>query len=127
MATYSEIDSLLNVNEATGLRRRVAVATMVAADKIRLEADAGTSESRARKRFAQALFRASVDQPSAINNSQTAYAFSREFEAVYRLVLISNRTATLAQITGATDAVIQTAADAAVDHLAGQYFDPVAP
>lgn len=124
MAAYIEVDELLRVDEPTNLRRRVAVATMVAANAIRLEVDDGTAAVRARKRFAQQLFRSSVDQASAINGTQTAYAFSQLFEAVYRVVLIANIGFTKAQITGATDAAIQNAANAAVTHLASQFPDP---
>lgn len=124
MATYIEINDLLKVDEPTNLRSRVAVASMVAANLIRLETDDGSAAVKARKRFAQELFRASVDHPSAINGQQTAYAFSPIFEAIYRVVLIANIGATKAQISGASDAQVQTAANAAVDHLAAVFRDP---
>jgi hypothetical protein len=124
MATYLEINDLLKVDEPTNLRSRVAVASMVAANAIRLETDDGTAAVKARKRFAQQLFQASVDHPSAINGQQTAYAFSPMFEAVYRVVLIANIGFTKAQITGASDAAIQNAANAAVDLLAATFRDP---
>ena len=127
MATYLEIDELLRVDEPTNLRRRVAVATMVAGNAIRLEADDGSATVRSRKRFAQELFRASVDQASAINGTQTAYAFNQMFEAVYRVVLISNIGFTKNQITGASDSAIQNAANAAVDLLATTFRDPPTP
>lgn len=124
MATYLEIDELLRVDEPTNIRRRVAVATMVAANAIRLESDNGTAAARQRKRFAQNLFRSGLDQSSAINGSQSAYAFNSLFEAVYRVVLIANIGFTKAQITSATDAAIQAAANAAVDLLAASFPDP---
>lgn len=127
MATYLEIDELLRVDEPTNLRRRVAVATMVAGNAIRLEVDDGSATVRSRKRFAQELFRASVDQASAINGTQTAYAFNQMFEAVYRVVLISNIGFTKNQITGASDSAIQNAANAAVDLLATTFRDPPTP
>ena len=124
MATYLEIDELLRVDEPTNLRRRVAVATMVSANAIRLEVDDGTAPVRSRKRFAQELFRSAMDRPSSINNTQTAYAFNPIFEGVYRAVLIANIGFTKAQIAGASDAAIQNAANAAVDLLAASYPNP---
>lgn len=127
MATYLEIDELLKVDEPTNLRRRVAVATMVTANAIRLETDDGTAPVRSRKRFAQEIFRSSVDHASAINGTQTAYAFNTIFEGVYRAVLIANIGFTKAQIAGASDSAIQTATNAAVDLLAASFRDPVTP
>ena len=125
MATYLELDELLRVDEPTGLRRRVAIATMMAANAIRQEVDAGTAASRSRKRWAQTLLRATFDVSSAVNNqNQTAVALNPLFESVYRVVLTSNASFTKAQITGATDAAIQTAVNAAVDMLASNYPDP---
>lgn len=126
MATYLEVDELLRVDEPTNLRRRVAVATMVAANAIRLEVDDGSAAAKSRKRFAQALFRSAVDHPSMVNNAQTAYAFNDIFEGVYRLALIANISLTKAQITGASDAAIQGAVNAAVDLLAATFRDPPA-
>jgi hypothetical protein len=125
MATYKEIDELLAVNEPTGLRRRVAVGTMVAADAIRLEADSGTADSRQRKRFAQTIFRQGWGNPAQLRESDDAVlASSAVFEAVYRSVLIANISATKAQITGASDAAIQTAVNNAVALLALSFLDP---
>lgn len=124
MATYLEINDLLKLDEPTNLRSRVAVASMVSANLIRLETDDGSAAVKARKRFAQELFRASVDHAAAINGLQSAYAFNPIFEAVYRAVLIANIGVTKVQITGATDAQVQTAANAAVDLLAAVFRDP---
>ena len=128
MASYTEIDELLAVDEPTGLRRRVAVGTLVAADAIRQEADDGTAPVRQRKRFAQVVFRAIPNAALELSRPDNAgLAFNAVFESVYRAVLIANISADQAQITSASDAAIQTAVDAAVDMLALSFPDPVIP
>ncbi len=128
MATYLEINDLLKVTEDSGLRQRVAVATMVKADAMRSETDDATQAVRERKRFSKQIFNqslASVSDSIQASMNNAPLAFSPMFEAVYRLVLIANKSATVAQITGASDSVVQSAVNDAVDHLAASYNDPV--
>ena len=129
MASYTEIDELLAIDEPTGLRRRVAIGTLVSANAIRLETEDPTDAAvQARKRFAQQVFKTVFN--SALHLSQqndTSLAFNGVFEGVYRSVLISNITATKDQITSALDPAIQTAVNAAVDLLAANFPDPVTP
>ena len=130
MATYTEINDLLKISDASGLRNRVAVATMVKADIIRLETDDATQPVRERKRFSQQIYRQafavfSDAQQSELNNAPLV--FTPIFEGVYRAVLMANRTSTVANITGATDTQIQNNVNDAVDHLAASYTDPVVP
>lgn len=98
MATYAEIYSLRS-NDA--LRTRVGVACMVAAEAIRTE-DGGTANHANRLKWAKRVF----EQP--------------EDESVRMLwaVLIQNISATVAQITSATDGTIQTAVNNAVNVFA---------
>jgi hypothetical protein len=98
MATYAELTTASN-NSALGAR--IAVACAVAADKIRLEADT-TPNHAARVIWARAAFA----------NPSTAAA------GILWSVLAQNRAATLAQITGADDAAVQTAVEAAIDAVA---------
>ena len=134
MASYVEINELLEVAEPTGLRRRVAVGTLVAADAIRQETDDGTAPVRQRKRFAQQVLKVVFSVSSTIERHTpdvqnemyaAAFASSSIFEAVYRSVLIANIGANKSAITSATDTQIQGAVDAAVDLLAASFPDPV--
>ena len=128
MATYTEINDLLAVDNASGLRERVAVATLVAADAIRLEADDATSATvQQRKRFAQAIFKVSYSPQLVFRRDNTALALQPQFEAIYRTVVIGNKAATLQQIADVTDAQIQTQVNAAVSYLARNYPDPATP
>ena len=128
MATYTELDSLFNINESSGLRRRVAIATLIASDKIRLEADDGTSATvRGRKRFSQRINNQLLNEALFHRGDDSPWAFHPIFESVYRAVVIQNRSATLTQIQGASDVAVQTAVDAAITHLAAGYPDPVVP
>ena len=129
MATYAELVDLLSPGGDQGLRRKVAVATLIAADAIRQEADAATVDERERKRFSQRLLNALINQSLYLNQLDEALAlsFERNYESVYKQVIIQNKGATVAQITGATDAQIQTNVDAAITHLAKGYPDPVTP
>jgi hypothetical protein len=94
MATYIE---LIQAQADTTLRQRVAVACVVAADVIRTEA-IDTANHTARLAWAKKVY----DSPQTTASS------------MLWSVLAQNKSATLAQITGATDAALQTAVDAAV-------------
>lgn len=98
MATYNELFDL-RVNSE--LRNRIVVACVVAAELIRGEV-ASTPNNANRLIWARSVFRDS------------------ENVAVPMLmaVLAQNRTATVAQITGASDATLQTAVNNAVNVFA---------
>lgn len=99
MATYSELKL---VSEDSTFRDRIHVACVVAADQIRLE-PTSTPSHDARLTWAR----------KALDNARG--------EIVNQMVLIvlaQNRAATLTQITGATDAQIQSAVDGAVNLFA---------
>ena len=98
MATYTEIASLLN--EAT-LAARVASACLVAAAAIQAE-DGATVNHANRLKWAKAVFL----------DPQTWG------QRLLRAVLAANASATLAQITAATDSTIQTAVNASVNTFA---------
>lgn len=96
MAAYIEIRNL--ANDAT-LRNRIEVAVMVAAEAIITASPADTDE-----RIAWAQRVLANPQPWS--------------ERVLWLALASNKDAAVAQITGATDASLQTIVDATVTALA---------
>lgn len=98
MATYTELYDLQN-NDV--LRNKIAVAIVVAADVIRAEAPATTNHAN-RLIWAKA----------ALQNPQA--------EAVRMTwgVLAQNKALSVAQITGASDANILTAVQAAIDLFA---------
>jgi hypothetical protein len=98
MATYAELRSLFN-HDAT--RNLIEVAIIVAAEKIRTE-DAGTANHANRLLWAKAAF---------ANPTGTA-------QQMLMALLATNRALTVPQITGATDAAIQTAVDAAINVFA---------
>lgn len=100
MAIYAELLKIATENEA--LKRQIKVACIVACDVIRAEAEATPNHAN---RIAWA--RATLSNPDSAA-SQMVLA-----------VLAQNRAATAAQITGADDATVQTAVNAAVDLLAG--------
>lgn len=100
MATYAELLNLANTNDA--FKQKVKVACIVACDVIRAESDA-TPNHAARTVWA----RSTLQSPDAAA-AQMVLA-----------VLAQNRAYTAAQITGADDATVQTAVNAAVDLLAG--------
>lgn len=129
MATYAQISGLLQVGGSSGLRERVAVATLVAADAIRQEPDnAADASVQQRKRFAQSLFRTQNNSLLDLTrDDDAAIAFNTTFEGIYRAVVIANRSATVTQITGATDTVIQNAVNDAIDLLALSFPDPAVP
>ena len=99
MATYAELLTIADTNSA--FKQRVLVACVVACDVIRAEPDA-TPLHAARLAWA----RATLQSPSAAAG-QMVWA-----------VLAQNRAFTSAQITGADDATVQTAVNAAVNLLA---------
>ena len=99
MATYAELLTIANTNDA--FKQKVQVACVVACDVIRAE-DAGIPNHAARMSWA----RQTLQNPSAAA-VQMVWA-----------VLAQNRTFTVAQITGADDATVQTAVNSAVNLLA---------
>lgn len=94
MATYSE---LFTKSADVGLRNRVAVAIVVAANGI---------------------FREVVPSAQRVKWARRAMSDTNaEAERIFRLVLAENNTLTIAQIDAATDAAIQANVDAVVDGL----------
>ena len=106
MATYIELRNLMN--DST-LRNKVATAVIISADKV-MRGDDGVTP------FSQVA----GDHDIRITWAKTAFD-SPEGEARKFLmsVLASNSGATVAAITGASDAVIQANVDEAVDLMAG--------
>lgn len=99
MATYAELLDIAVTNDA--FRRKVKVACVVACDVIRAESDQ-TANHAARVNWARAT----------LQNSDGAAS------QMVLAVLAQNRAFTPAQITGADDATVQTAVNAAVNLLA---------
>jgi hypothetical protein len=95
MATYAE---LFNLRSDSALRNKIAVACCVASEAIRVE-DSGTANHAGRLTWARGVF---ADP-------------NRESERMLMAVLAQNRTFTVAEITGAADADIQTAVNNAVN------------
>jgi hypothetical protein len=124
MATYEELDELFSLTEGGPLRRRVAIATLVAADAIRQETDDGVATTRQRKRFAQRVLNTAFPVNLFFRKDGSHLALLSVFEAVYRSVIIANKGLAKTAILGATDAQIQTAVDAAIILLALDYPDP---
>jgi hypothetical protein len=98
MATY---DELLLASEDASLNKRIRVACIIAAETIRTELGSVTNHTN-RMLWAKNVFANPVS----------------ECDRMLWAVLAQNKAATLAQITGATDATIQTAVNAAVDVFA---------
>ena len=98
MATYSELRDLFAAGE---LRNRVEVACIIAADTIRGE-DVGTVNHTNRMIWAKKAF----ESTASIRDE------------MLKAVLAANKDAEPAQITGASDAVIQAKVDEAVDLFA---------
>jgi hypothetical protein len=98
MATYAE---LLTASSNDTLRQKVRVACVIAAEKVRSELTSVGNHAQ-RMAWAKAVFA----NPEAEGN-RMVWA-----------VLAQNAAATLAQITGASDATVQNAVDAAVDVFA---------
>jgi hypothetical protein len=99
MATYNELHALRGSSTLDSLRQKIAVAIAVKANIIAKLA----SPTTAQKAFAVA----------ALGNPD-AY-----LPTVMNYILADYNTATVAQITGATDAQVQTAVNATVDTLLG--------
>lgn len=98
MATYIE---LLQTAGNDGLRQRVRVACIIAAEDVRTE-PVDTPNHAERLVWAKAVFQ----NPEA------------EGDRMLWAVLAQNAAATVQQITGATDEMVQTAVDAAVNVFA---------
>lgn len=97
MANYAE---LLQAHDNETLRNRVKVAALVAAETVRTEP---------------------VDTPNHASRLIWAKQVFQNPESWISLlwpVLVQNRAATLDQITGADDATVQTAVDAAINVFA---------
>lgn len=101
MATYEELYSLHSDNDP--LIQKIAVANWIAADAIRVES-AATPNHANRLLWAKDM----------LNTPGLAPA-----QQMLNAVLAQNKSLTVAQINGASDADIQTAVDAAVDLVAG--------
>lgn len=98
MATYAE---LLQAQSDNTLNLKIRVACIIAAEAVRT-ANPGPSNQAARLAWAKRVF----EDPR------------KEGERMIWAVLAQNASATLAQITGASDATVQTAVNAAVDVFA---------
>lgn len=98
MATY---DELLLASENPDFNKKIRVACIVAAEKVRVESTSVTNHA-ARILWAKAVFANPVFEAQRMSWA----------------VLAQNRAATYAQIIGANDATVQTAVDAAVDVFA---------
>lgn len=98
MATYNELRQLFSHGD---LHNRVEVACIVAAEAIRGESDV-TENHANRLKWAQ----------NAFNNPRDVA------DKILMSVLAANKAATVAGITGASDAVLQAAVDAAVNLFA---------
>lgn len=98
MATYTELRGL--INDPT-LKDRVSIALLIAAEAIRTE-DAGTANHANRVKWAKKV----LQDPDG------------NADDMLRALLAQNASLTVAQITGATDAGIQTAVNGAVDIFA---------
>ena len=101
MATYDELLTIATTASGANLRNKIQVAAIIACEAIRTEA-AGTTNHANRLKWASAT----LDSPS------------RAAEKLTWAVLAQNSGATAAQITGASDATVQTAVNGAVDLLA---------
>lgn len=98
MATYAE---LLQASSNDGLRQKVRVACIIAAEGVRTESDQ-TANHAARLLWAKQVF----ENPE------------REGERMLWAVLAQNVAQNLASILGASDAAVQTAVNSAVNVFA---------
>jgi hypothetical protein len=98
MATYTE---LLSLSGNSDLLTKIRVACVIAAETVRTESEA-TNNHAARMLWARGVF----ENPE--NNAKN----------MLWAVLAQNKDFTQAQIMAATDAMVQTAVDAAVDLFA---------
>lgn len=99
MATYFELNDLMSSGSIVDLRRRLNVAIVIKANAIAKAA----SPSATAKEWAK----------TALDNPQ------RYADTILRYVVADNASLTTAQISGAFDAQVQTAVNAAVDTLLG--------
>jgi hypothetical protein len=102
MATYAELLTIASSSVGDALRARIRVAVVVAADVVRAE-NTGTANHASRMIWAR----------------QVLQSPDTEAQRMLWAVLAQNRAFTLAQITAADDATVQTAVNAAIDLLAG--------
>lgn len=98
MATLAEIWTLL---DDPNLKQKISSACLIAAEAVRVE-DPGTANHANRLEWAKGVFK---------NPVQAGQDF-------LRALLAANNTASLAQLTGASDATIQTAVNQAVNIFA---------
>lgn len=98
MATYAE---LLTASENPTLRNKVRVAVVIAAETVRTEAGSVTNHAN-RLVWAKGVF---VDPNGTTDRMLWA-------------ILAQNKAATFVQIIGASDALVQSGVDAAVDVFA---------
>jgi hypothetical protein len=101
MATYDELLAIAQTDIGGPLKNKIKVAVVVACDVIRAEAEATPNHANRLTWAAQTL-----SNPG------------RAAEQMVWAVLATNRTLTAGQITGASDANVQTAVNAAVDLVA---------
>lgn len=99
MATYDELLTIATTGDV--LIRKMRVAAVIAAEKIRTEADTTPNHAN-RLKWAKATFQ----------NGESA---ARD---LLWIVLAQNKAVTSAAILAATDATVQTAVDGAIDVLA---------
>jgi len=125
MADFSDLDTLFQLDETSGLRRKVAIATMVAAEGIRQDPAPSNPDERQRKRFAQTIFKNKLGGGHfKRSQSDQALAENELFESIYRDFLMAHASDTVSVIQNLTDAQIQTAVDNAVDLMAKTFKDP---
>lgn len=99
MATYLELFDLSSSSAITDLRKKIRVAIAIKAQLIA----ASASPTATAKAWANAAFQ----NPQGYEG------------VVLNYILAANKAATTAQISGADDATVQTAVNAAVDTLLG--------
>lgn len=110
MATYAQLYQVIGgeVEGATDLRRKVAIAALISANLIATGADSGAPFSQdAGKHDLRVLWAEQAFQ------GQESF-----FSQVFRSVVAANSSATQAQILTASDATIQSSVNAVVDTLA---------
>ena len=125
MAEFKDLDALFQLDETSGLRRRVAIATLSAAEGIRQDPSPSSPDERQRKRFAKQIFNQRL--PSSHfkrNKSDQALAENELFEGIYRAFLMAHSADSVTDIQNLTDAQIQTAVDNAVDLMAKTFNEP---
>lgn len=98
MATYQE---LFNLGSDSAFRNKVSVAVCVAADGIRVE-DAATTNHDNRLIWAKQA----LENPRSVAQN------------MHFAILVANKAASVAQIQGATDELIQSSVDACIDVFA---------